>query len=69
MKTSMARTATLVVTIASAALLASTPAWANGDSGEASPGSSTASQGAGDLIAQFGEVELDLAALIPEFDR
>ena len=69
MKTFTARATTLVVTVASAALLASTPAWADGDSGEARPGSSASPKGDGDLIAQFGELELDLAALIPGFDR
>ncbi|MGW3820155.1 hypothetical protein [Streptomyces sp. NPDC005046] len=70
MKITKARAATLIVTAASAALLATPSAWADGPSGGVPLSSSTSSKGADwDLIRKIGELELDLAALIPGFDR
>ncbi|GHG63293.1 hypothetical protein [Streptomyces griseocarneus] len=67
-KITKARAATFIVIAASAALLASPSAWADGDSGEA-PLSSSTKAADWDLIAKVGELEFDLAALIPGFDR
>ncbi|MFF5423722.1 MULTISPECIES: hypothetical protein [unclassified Streptomyces] len=66
MKITKARAAIVIASAGVAALLASPSAWAADDSGTANPVPAKPKAN-GDLIAEIGELELDLAALIPSF--